>query len=244
MNSFGPALATYRGNKIVIGLFTLLAAGSAFLAWMSLHTSGADSPGDYRIYVLLAILFAAYAVWTWKKFVSLHSEGIVYQNLRGETHMQWDEVEKFYYGATKRSVNFIPVGTYYTYKLLDHQGKKIVLGNAVEQPKALGQKLIELTSPPLLKQAAQQFDSGMDVDFGPIKLNRTKGLTVKKMLGGWKTIPLNEVHSYLIQIGQFCIYGADGKLHGAAGVANIPNVFVLQMLLDAIFAPKAHGAHA
>lgn len=244
MNAFGPAIATYRGNKIVIAFSSVLALGCAFLAWMSLHASEADSPGDYRLYLVAAILLAANVVRIWKRQVELHAEGISYRSLFGEKQMRWDALQKFYYSATKRSVNFIPIGTYYTYKLIDQQGTKIVLGNGIEHPKDLGLKLVELTTPFLLKKTAHEFNSGLEVDFGRIKLNREKGLTVRKLLGGWKTVPLTQVYSYQIQLGQFCLYSADGKLIGAAGIADVPNAFVLQALLDSILAPKAQTAHA
>ena len=54
--------------------------------------------------------------------VTLHSDGISYQSLFGEKEMRWDAMERFYYGATKQSVNFIPVGTYYHIKLVDAEG--------------------------------------------------------------------------------------------------------------------------
>ncbi len=161
MNLFGPAIATHRGNKIVMALLTLLAAGSAYLAWIKVNIpEEKETPGDYRIYVAISILLVGYAVWTSKRLVVLHAEGITYRNMLGEQQMKWDEVEKFYYSATKRSVNLIPIGTYYSYKLLDAHGKKISLGTGIAQARAHGVKLIELTQLPLLKKATQQFNNG------------------------------------------------------------------------------------
>jgi hypothetical protein len=245
MNLFGPAIATHRGNKIVIGILTLLAAGSAYLAWIKVHMPEENgTPGDYRIYIVISILLGAYAVWTSKRLVVLHAEGITYRNLLGEQQMKWDDVQNFYYSATKRSINFIPVGTYYSYKLLDAHGKKISLGTGIAQAKALGARLIELTQLPLLKKATEQFNNGANVDFGPIKLDRVKGITVKKWLRGWKQVPLSEVHAYTIQSGQFFIWGAGEKLLSASTLPDIPNAFVLHALLDAIFKPKAQSAQA
>ena len=244
MNVFGPAIATHRGNKIVIGIASFLAVGSAYLAWMSLHVPEENSPGDYQFYVAAAVVLALYAIWTSRKTVSLHAEGISYSNLLGAKEMRWDDVQKFYYSATKRSVNFIPIGTYYSFKLLDGQGGKISFGNGIAEPKALGQKLVELTQVPLLKKISHQFDNGAEVDFGAIKLNREKGFTVKKFFGGWKQVPLNTVHSYSLQSGQFYIWGADKKLVCAPAIADVANAFALLGLLDILFQPKAQSAHA
>jgi hypothetical protein len=241
---FGPAIATHRASKVVLGILSLLTAGSVLLIWISLHTTGDDSPGDYRIYLATAVFFGACAFWTWKKVVVLHAEGITYRNLLGEQHMRWDEVEKFYYSATKRSVNFIPIGTYYSYKLIDGQGKKISFGTGIEKPQVLGIKLIELTQSPLYKKVAQLFNNGVDVDFGPMKLNRVKGVTVKKFFGGWKQVPLGNVYSYSMDKGLFCIWDTDRKLITAANISDTPNAFVLQALLDSIFQPKAQATHA
>jgi hypothetical protein len=244
VNTFGPPVATHRASKIVLGGALLLASGSGFLAWLSLHTTGKDSPGDYRIYVGIALFFLAGAFSTWKKLVVLYADGITYRNVFGEQQMRWDELEKFYYSATKRSVNFIPIGTYYTFKLIDGRGKKISFGTGVEKPQVLGIKLIELTQLPLLKKAAHQFDSGIDVDFGPIKLNRTDGISAKKFFGGWKQMPLNNVYSYSIDKGMFFIWDTRKKLFTGAAISSIPNAFVLNALLDVIFKPKAQSTNA
>jgi hypothetical protein len=244
MNVFGPAITTHRGNKVVIGIAASLAVISAYLGWMSLHVPESDSPGDYQFYVAAAVILALYAFWTSRKMVSLHAEGISYSNLLGEKQMRWDDVQKFYYSATKRSVNFIPIGTYYSFKLVDGSGNKISFGNGIAQPKALGQKLVELTQEPLVKKIAHQFDNGAEVDLGAIKLNREKGLIVKKFFGGWKQVPLNTVHSYSVQSGQFYIWSNDQKLVCSPAIADVANAFALLGFLNILFQPKAHSAHA
>lgn len=244
MNTFGPPIATHRASKLVVGLALLLALGAGFLIWVSLHTSGKDSPGDYRIYVGVCLFFVAVAFTLSKNLVLLHPEGVTYRNLFGEQQMRWDEVEKFYYSATKRSVNLIPIGTYYTFKLFDAQGKKISFGTGIEKPQVLGVKLIELTQSHLLKKACHQFDSGADVDFGPIKLNRMNGISAKKLFGGWKQLPLNDVYSYSMDKGMFFIWDSRKKLFTGEAISSVPNAFVLQGLLDVIFKPKAQSTHA
>jgi len=67
---------------------------------------------------------------------------------------------------------------------------------------------------------------------------------VKKWLGGWKQVPLTDVHAYSIQNGQFFIWGAGEKLLSASTLPDIPNAFALLALPDIIFKPKAQSAQA
>ena len=43
-------------------------------------------------------------------------------------------IERFGYEAIKRSINFIPIGTYYLFRLRDAEGNKIRIGNRIERP--------------------------------------------------------------------------------------------------------------
>jgi hypothetical protein len=235
---FGPPLAAHGPNKIVVVIFTLLAAGVLWLVWSDLHRDGpdkADGPSDAAIHLAFAVPLAVAALWTSRLRVVLHPEGLCYSSLLGEKQVRWDDVQRFYYRATKRSVNFIPIGTYYWFRFVNPQGQKISFGSGIANPSSLATKLLELTHIPLVKRVASQFDSGADVDFGPIRLNRQSGVMVKKSWGRLKHIPWNEVHSYAIQRGHFYIWRVGEKRTTGPVIAAVPNAFALLGLLDIVF---------
>lgn len=182
-------------------------------------------------------------MWYSRLQVTLYSEGITRTSLFGEVQMGWTDVEKFYYSATKRSVNFIPIGTYYDYKLVDSRGQKLRAGSGLAGAAELGQRLIELTSGPLLEKYAARFNSGGEVVFGPIRLSRQDGIRIKRFLGE-KHVPWDQVQEYRIDSGHFYVWRAGEKRTFGPSISKIPNVFVLQALLDSIFRAETQSSAA
>jgi hypothetical protein len=232
----GPELETFRGNKIAMALVIILGLGAASLVLAAFISTPPEK--GFEIFTLLVlagpvILF----FWLMSIRVTLHSDGISYRSLFGEKEMRWDAMERFYYGATKQSVNFIPVGTYYHIKLVDAEGRKLSFGNRVESPGKLGPKLAEQTYPAIFRKVADQFNSGEEVDFGAIKLSRANGVKVKKLFG-YKEIPWNQVSSFAIQSGRFYIWPVGKKRTTGPSLRQVPNAFALQGLLNSIFKPS------
>jgi uncharacterized protein DUF6585 len=240
MNVLGQPLATYGPSKVVVGIFAFLAAGAIWLAWSDLHRDGpdkADGPFDAAIHLAVAVPLAAVALWMSRRRVVLYPEGLSYSSLFAEKQIRWDDLQRFYYRATRRSVNFIPIGTYYWFQLVDSQGQKVRFGTGLAEMASLANKLLELTQRPLLNRIVSQFGSGADVDFGPIRVNRQSGIVVKKSWGRLKHIPWNELQSYAIQRGHFYIWRAGEKRTTGPAIAKVPNAFALLGLLNIIFKP-------
>lgn len=232
----GPEIETFRGNKIVLAFVVILGLGAGWFVFTAFTTNPPDN--GLRVFALFTLgvpilLF----FWINSVRVTLHSDGISYQSLFGEKEMRWDSLERFYYAATKQSVNFIPVGTYYHFKFVDSEGRKLRLGNRVESPGKLGPKLIEHSYPALFKKVADQYNSGQEVDFGAIKVKRGEGIKVKKLFGS-KGIPWDQVSSFAIQKGHFYIWRKGEKRTTGPTLRYIPNAFVLQGLLNSIFKPN------
>jgi hypothetical protein len=238
MNVFGPPLATYGPRKLDIVVFALLAAGAFWLAWLALQQQGPDKEaGLYEAVfcVVVGMLLAALALWNARRRVVLYPEGLTYSTVLGEKQIRWDSLDRFYYQATRQSINFIPVGTYYWFRFIGSEGQRIRFGGGLTKTADLAGRLIELAQGPLLKRIATQFDSGADVDFGPIRINRQGGISVRKSFGRVKQIPWSEVHSYAIQRGHFYIWRIGEKRTTGPAIAKVPNAFALHALLDIIF---------
>jgi hypothetical protein len=237
MNVFGTPVATHGPRRIDVVVFALLAVGAFWLAWLALRQEGPDkTAGPYEAAICLAVgvSLAALALWNSRRRVVLYPEGLSYSNLFGEKQIRWDDLDRFYYQATKQSINFIPVGTSYWLRLIDSQGQKIRFGSGLTKTAALASKLLELTQGPLLKRIATQFDNGVDVDFGPIRVNRQGGIVIRNSWGRLIRIPWNEVRSYAIQSGHFYIWRVGKKLPISRAIAKVPNAFALLGLLNII----------
>ena len=231
----GPEIETFRGNKIIMGVVVILALGAAWLVYVAFTANPRDSGFKTLSLVLLALPVLVF-LWLRSIQVTLHSDGISYRSLFGEKEMRWDAVERFHYAATTRSVNFIPIGTYYEFKFVDSEGKKLRWGNRVERPGKLGPQLVEYSYPALFKKVADRYNCGMEVDFGAIRVKRDTGIRVKKFFGN-KEIPWDQVSSFAIQSGHFYIWRKGEKRTTGPLLRHVPNAFVLQGLLNSIFKP-------
>jgi hypothetical protein len=245
MNVFGTPVATHGPRRIDVVVFALLAVGAFWLAWLALRQEGPDKaagPYEAAICVAVGVSLAALALWNSRRSVVLYPEGLSYSNLFGEKQIRWDDLTRFYYQATRQSINFIPVGTYHWFRLIDSQGQTIRFGSGLAKTAALASELMELTQGPLLRRIATQFDSGVDVDFGPIRVNRQSGIVVKKSWGRLDRIPWNEVHSYAIQRGHFYIWRVGKKRTTGPAIAKVANAFALLGLLNIILKPSDPAA--
>ncbi|MGB0035391.1 MAG: DUF6585 family protein [Candidatus Acidiferrales bacterium] len=233
-----PETETYRGNKITLTvtiLVTLLVAYGVFLLLSERETLSLQKV----LFCAPALGVPAFAVfWLFSLRVSLHPDGISKESFLGRKEMRWDDVNSFFYAATKRSVNFIPIGTYYSFRLIDRDGNKISFGNSVERPLDVGTKMIQYTHAPLLKKAAEQFDSGVELNFGPVRMSRAGGIKIKKLFRE-KQIAINEVASYRIDAGHLYIFKVGEKRTTGPAISQIPNAFVLIGLLNAIYKAPA-----
>ncbi len=245
MNSelWGPPLAVHKASKLALAVQSLLAVGALYLSWAAFEARAADWNLYLGVYLSLAAVFLALAWWTFSRQVRLYEQGLVYKSVFGEKEIEWPEVQKFYYSATKQSVNFIPVGTYYNFRLQGRGGEKIRMGSGLARMEQLGHRLIELTSPPLMRKMIEYYNSGEELDFGPIKVRRLEGIRVGKFIGS-KTIPWAEVLEYRIEGGEFYVWRVGEKRTTGTSIAEIPNVFVLLGLLDSVFQRPAEPAPA
>lgn len=232
----GPELETYRGNKIVMVFVAILALMPAAIAGLAFTTT---TDKGFQIFALILLAVPIFFIFWLKSIrVSLHNDGISYRSLFGEKEMRWDAVERLGYEAVKRSINFIPVGTYYLFRLKDAEGKKMRIGNRVEHPAKLGQKLIEQTYQGLYRKTVDHYNTGEELDFGAIKVSRTAGIKIKKLFG-YKEIPWDQVSSYAIQQGNFYVWRVGEKRTSGWGLHHVPNAFVLLGLLNSICKPGA-----
>ncbi len=225
----GMTVETFRGNKIIIILLALIALILGF-------GIVADSEKYLRILsaVMLALMiFIIY--WLWSVEITIFDVGILSKTFLDKKEMRWEDVTRFTYSATKQSVNFIPVGTYYFLELENARGQKIKIGNRASGMEKLARQLINCTLQPLLRKVVAQFNCGVEVDFGLIKLSKTKGFKTKGIFKSVE-VPLNQLVGYRIEKGHFHVF-RQGKKYAAisAPISKVPNAFVLLALLDSIF---------
>jgi hypothetical protein len=233
-----PTEETFHGNQAMI-VWVLLHAGlfTALVYPELSNPASRDFSNTLTFFVILA-LFAAGLAHLLSLRVSIHPYGISKQTWLGAKEMRWEDVERFYYSVTERHGKFIPPGPHYHFKLVDREGHKVAFSNAVERPSELGQRLIESTFQAMYGKAAQVFNSGAELEFGPITLSRQRGLRIRRLCG-YKEIPLDQLSEHRLENGRLYILKRGDKRVTGPCISRIPNVFVLVGLLNAIHHPKS-----
>ena len=194
-----PTLETFKTNKVTLALVIIL----GLVAELIFYLIESENPTVELINVGFVAGVALLLAWLLSVRVSLHDDGISYRSLFGSKEMRWDEIERFHYSAVYKGSD---EGTYYSFKLIDAQGRKISVGeHLLVRSEELGAKLIEYTYPPLFRKAADLFSSGVEMDFGAIRLSRDSGVKIKKAMWiPWEQVSdyqTDEQYFYLCQLG-------------------------------------------
>jgi len=176
----------------------------------------------------LAVLVAVAVL---RSRVTLHGEGLRARSILGTQEMLWQDVELLYFSASRFLAGF-PAHSSFRLRLQSRDGQEIRIDNQVEESWVLGARVADRTTTLLLPDALRRFESGAEVDFGPIQICKGDGLRLTQTLAPLY-IPWAHLGDYRIRRGFLFLRGT-GKLTRKVKVATIPNVFVLAALLDHI----------
>jgi hypothetical protein len=132
---------------------------------------------------------AGFRVW-------VHESGVSWRGILAEGEMRWGEIEQVYFSSYRvRGPYHIPLGTYYRLKLVNTQGKQIAIGERVRRTEVLLVWIQQRTREAMLAKATGLFASGAEVGFGPVRVSRADGVTLKRWRGK-KTIRWEEIESF------------------------------------------------
>ena len=224
----------------MISVFASSAIALAYLAWIDHKPTGEwrdEFAVKLRVSFLVAIagLLAISAMWMAFRRVILDSEEISSRGIFGERRMRWDQIQEFYYYVGRLHFFFFPLPIpvaflkTYSFALVDSQGHKLRFGPGLSRRALLASELIEFSQPHLLQSAIALFNSGADVHFGPVTVNRAQGVRIRQY-SREKQFPLSEVYSHGFEEGQFYVWRMGEDKIGIL-IDKIPNVFVLNELL-------------
>lgn len=93
----------------------------------------------------------------------------------------------------------------------------------------MARELIEFSQPHLLQSAIALFNSGADVHFGPVTVNRKRGVRITQHFRE-KQFHLSELYSHGFEEGQFYVWSVGEDKTGIL-INKMPNVFALNELL-------------
>ncbi len=242
----GGSIETYplrKGRRWAsLVMVLVLLAGSAsvkayglYLAYLGWKRYGAAVVGEALFWplvvaaglFLLSLIFAGSAYANWVKVILLYRDGFAYKDRRGLHLWRWRDVTALRMAAIRHDVFGIHTGTIHTYTIENRNGNRLVLNDGFSRVEELAQVIEEKTFPILFEQAAQQYNAGQTLTFGPLWVDKA-GIQISGKNYAW-----DEIQLVTVQRGYLRIARKDGGLFGGAkiAVAGIPNLRVLLSII-------------
>lgn len=234
-----PAQKTFGENitfRLLAALPLLITGGIGFAIYY--ETQQPLAPIFWGFIAFFALLFLYVCVWSAKRSISIHSEGVSYKSLAGETDLRWDEIVETRYGQQ-------PVNVYAHFGLIGlllsigrRQGlqrsleiigpRRIKISPQIKNNPEAIRLVLDQVNPRIRQEAERQLNSGGTVPFGNLSLS-PMGVIWK----GKDPIPYGAIAKCRID-GTFLRIKAEGKWldNVAVGAKRVPNIFVLLDLIE------------
>jgi len=181
-------------------------------------------------------LLAGWGAYTnWKKGVAVYESGFAYKDRKGLQTWRWEDILSMTSAITRHYHNGIYTGTTHVYTLLNRQHQKLVLADSFTRVEEIAAAVETNIFPLLYPRAADQYNAGQMLGFGPVAISK-QGLTIGK-----KTYPWTDVKQVSIHQGRLKVSRKDGGwFSGAsAAVSVIPNLHVLLAIIQQVVGLKA-----
>jgi len=164
----------------------------------------------------------------WNKGLTLYESGFAVRDRKGIHPWRWEEVAALTAAVTRRYILGIYTGTTRFYTLYGQQNTWLVLKDEYARMEDLAKAIEENTFPILYSRAADQYNAGQTLVFGPVAVNKME------IRLGRKIYPWTEIEGVSLQRGSLKIAPKGGSGHSVASVevASIPNVSVLLAVID------------
>jgi len=227
--NYQQPIASFRGNWLLVGGVWAIGLYFLYLTWRYLGLTWLGS-----MVGLLALAMIALGVHLPLASVSVLADGVRYDRITGHSEMRWDEVETFYYQATRFRAYLVPVMTIYSFRLEDRSGNKMKFGEGLWNGKQLAEIMIRQTTPVISKRLTQRLEMGEKLTLGSIEISRSDGIRAKAAFGKAVQTPWNMFAGTRLHGGMVSILRRDKVNGGTAGVATTPNVFALNHMLAMI----------
>jgi len=245
--AFFPASRGARWGNLIAGLLFLFGSFAAvvfgaFTTYANYQRYGpaviGQDLGTPLIIAAIAFVIGAGTLWTayrnWNRAVALYSSGLAYNDNKGLQTWRWEEVDQFLSAITRHYTNGVYTGTTYVYTLRKADNTKLVFDNRLNKVQDLGPLIERAVTPTLYKRAADAYNAGQTVTFGPIAISK-EGVTIGKKVYPWAEVAQVSINQGFVQVSK----KGGGWFSGAsASAATIPNLNVLLSIVDQIIGVK------
>jgi hypothetical protein len=187
------------------------------------------------ILFVLGLLAGWGAYANWNKGVANYERGFAYNDRKGLQVWRWEDVVSMTSAVTRHYTNGIYTGTTHLYTLFNRQNQRLVLSDSLAKVEQLAQEIDQNIFPLLYGRAADQYNTGQTIVFGPVAISKA-GISISK-----KTYPWTDVKEVSIRQGILKVSRKEGGwFSGASAAASvIPNLRVLLTIIQQVVGLKA-----
>jgi hypothetical protein len=220
------------GGAVLVFLFGIY---DTYLAWQLHGPAMIDDKLTAPLVIAFVLLaFGLLAGWSayagWNKGVVVYERGFAYNDRKGLQIWRWEDVVSMTSAITRHYTNGIYSGTTHVYTLINHQNQRLVLADSFSKVEELAKNIDENIFPFLYGPAADQYNAGQTIVFGPVAISKA-GIAIGK-----KTYPWTDVKEVSIHRGVLKVSRKEGGWFSGASVpaSTIPNLRVLLSLIDQV----------
>jgi hypothetical protein len=231
LNRAGSLIAFF----ILIGVSVVVFLYGLYVTYLAYQKHGLVMIDDkLTVPVIIAfvmLLLGLAAGWSaygnWSKSVAVYDRGFAVRDRKGIQLWRWEDIVSLTAVVTRHYTSGVYTGTTHVYRLYDHQNQRLVLSDMYFKVEDLAKIIQDSIFPILYDQAAQQYNAGQELVFGPVAISQA-GIQIGK-----KTVPWTEVQQVSIQRGILKVSKKGGGwFSGASAAASvIPNLNVLLNLI-------------
>ena len=193
------------------------------------------APGIIALVLFLAGLAAGWwAYANWSKGVAVYERGFAVHDRKGLHLWRWEDIVSLTAAVTRPYSSGFSTGMTHVYRLIDRQNQRLVLNDIFYNVEELAITIQDAITPILFNQAAQQYNAGQLLAFGPVTIGKD-GIRIGK-----KTYPWVEVQQVSVQQGILKVSQKEGGWFSGARVsaAVIPNLNVLLNIIHQVVGLK------
>ncbi len=238
-NRVGSVLALIV--SLVGALLALLyGAYQAFWAYQSHGPAALGAELTWPVVIALVLflfgLLAARAVSaTRKKGIVLYEQGFAVRARKGPQAWRWEGVAALTTSVTRHYFGGFHTRTTHRYTLQNWRNEQLLLNDGYEKVEELAKSIEENIFPLLYHRAAEQYNAGQTLVFGPVAI-AAGGVRIGKKIYPWTNVKEVSVHHGRVKISR----KDGGWFSGAsAEVASIPNLNVLLSIIQQVVGLKA-----
>jgi len=230
-NTLGPAIESF-GPHFRISL-ALIGIGGLF-SWLAFDAAKEEPTRvAWTVFYGLAIGFGLLVVRHLAFRLWLHERGISYRGILGKGEILWRDIDRIYVGAYSIQVHHFALGTFYRLRLITKQGAKLSIGERVHRAETLADSIHSYTLQEMVRKAVSEFEGGVELDFGRIRINRKTGVIYRKWFA-WREIRWPDLATYGFSDTHVNLKGAQQMLPANIAAEKVSNVHVLEALLDGV----------